>query len=340
MDVRSTPSVAPPAAGPGRGGRSWRIPARGGRLSCRATVAQVALAERQLGLTLFDRDRRQIRVTPAAEPVIAQARAVLLATNDLFDLARRRANPLDGTLRLGVIPTVAPSLLPRSCRPCPGRFPISPCSGPRRARPSSSTRLRPRRSMPRSSRSKPTSAISITRGGLGSVRARGGAHPLMRQDGPAAPDILSDEQVLLLDDGHCLRDQALAMCQRSGAREESFRATSLATLVQVVSGSQSVTLLPSLAVPVENRRAQIRTRPFAAPAPGRTVALAWRRRSPLGPALVAVARTCRAAIAPDHLSPGPADASSSSVRPSVTKARTRVARVTPRPRRTVTRSSR
>ena len=139
------------------------------------------------------------------------------------------------------------------------------------------------------------------------VLAAAPAHPLMRQEGPAAPDILNDAQVLLLDDGHCLRDQALAMCQRSGAREESFRATSLATLVQVVSGSQSVTLLPSLAVPVENRRAQIRTRPFAAPAPGRTVALAWRRQSPLGPALVAVARTCRAAIAPDHVMPGPAE---------------------------------
>ena len=264
--------------------------------------AQVAHAERQLGLTLFDRDRRQIRVTPAAEPVIAQARAVLLATNDLFDLARRRANPLDGTLRLGVIPTVAPYLLPEIMPALSRAFPNLTVLW---------TEARTPELVDALAAATLDAALLALEADVGDLDhemvvwdpfllAAAPAHRLMRHDGPAAPDILSDEQVLLLDDGHCLRDQALAMCQRSGAREESFRATSLATLVQVVSGSQSVTLLPSLAVPVENRRAQIRTRPFAAPAPGRTVALAWRRRSPLGPALVAVARTCRAAIAPDH----------------------------------------
>ena len=113
--------------------------------------------------TLFDRDRRQIRVTPAAEPVIAQARAVLLATNDLFDLARRRANPLDGTLRLGVIPTVAPYLLPEIMPALSRAFPNLTVLWTEARTPELVDGLRPRRSMPRSSRSKPTSAISITR---------------------------------------------------------------------------------------------------------------------------------------------------------------------------------
>ncbi len=106
----------------------------------------------------------------------------------------------------------------------------------------------------------------------------------------APTDVLRKAHVLLLDDGHCLREQALRLCKRSGAHEESFRATSLSTLVQMVSASDSVTLLPSLALPVENRRGQLRTRRFVAPEPGRTLVLAWRRGSAVATPLAAIAR--------------------------------------------------
>jgi LysR family hydrogen peroxide-inducible transcriptional activator len=101
--------------------------------------------------------------------------------------------------------------------------------------------------------------------------------------------------VLLLDDGHCFRDQVLSYCSRAKAHELEFRATSLGTLAQMVAGGAGVTLLPALAVPVEASRAGLLTRPFAAPAPARTLALVWRRRSPLAEALRRVAAEMRAA---------------------------------------------
>jgi LysR family hydrogen peroxide-inducible transcriptional activator len=100
---------------------------------------------------------------------------------------------------------------------------------------------------------------------------------------------LKGASVLLLDDGHCLRDQVLGLCRRAGATEAGLRGTSLATLVQMVSASEGVTLLPSVALPVENRRGQLRTRPFAGPGPGRTLALAWRRGAALADPLAQVA---------------------------------------------------
>jgi LysR family hydrogen peroxide-inducible transcriptional activator len=97
-------------------------------------------------------------------------------------------------------------------------------------------------------------------------------------------------EVLVLDDGHCLRDQVLSFCSRARARELEFRATSLPTLAQMVAGGAGVTLLPEIAIPTEAERARLRVRRFATPAPSRTIALAWRPRSPLAPALRELAR--------------------------------------------------
>ena len=121
-------------------------------------------------------------------------------------------------------------------------------------------------------------------------------HPLARGRKRVTPEVLDGARVFLLDDGHCFRDQALQLCASSGAREIGFRATSLATLVQMVSSSGGVTLLPSIALPVENRRGQLTVRPFAAPGPGRTLGLAWRRGSALRAPLVRIAGTMRAAL--------------------------------------------
>jgi LysR family hydrogen peroxide-inducible transcriptional activator len=106
---------------------------------------------------------------------------------------------------------------------------------------------------------------------------------------------LAGASVLLLDDGHCFRDQALGFCASAGARELSFRATSLPTLVQMVAGGRGVTLLPALSVPTETARAAIAIREFADPAPFRTVALVWRKGAPLGAALRDIADAVRQA---------------------------------------------
>jgi LysR family hydrogen peroxide-inducible transcriptional activator len=108
---------------------------------------------------------------------------------------------------------------------------------------------------------------------------------------------MEGENVLLLDEGHCFREQALAVCSEARAKETSFRATSLTTLAQMVSSGAGITLLPSMAVPVENRRAQLEVRPFVKPVPGRTIALVWRPRSPFAAVFNELAKAFRGA---DH----------------------------------------
>ena len=99
--------------------------------------------------------------------------------------------------------------------------------------------------------------------------------------------------MLLLEDGHCLRGQALAFCAQAGAREADFRASSLATLVQMVAGGLGLTLLPSLCAPLERSRAHLALRPFPDPAPARQLVLAWRHGSPVEPALRTFAQDLR-----------------------------------------------
>jgi LysR family hydrogen peroxide-inducible transcriptional activator len=129
------------------------------------------------------------------------------------------------------------------------------------------------------------------------VLAASPEHPLMRSHKNATLEELDGASVLLLDEGHCFREQALSVCNEARATQMSFRATSLSTLVQMASAGSSVTLLPAVALTVENRRSQLRVRPFAAPAPGRTLALVWRRGSALRIALNRLGDTIRQALA-------------------------------------------
>jgi LysR family hydrogen peroxide-inducible transcriptional activator len=119
------------------------------------------------------------------------------------------------------------------------------------------------------------------------------SHPVARRRRHARVEDLADLRVLLLDDGHCFRDQALQLCARAGAHEAAFRATSLATLVQMAGAGRGVTLLPSIAVPVENRRGQLVVRPFVRPGPSRTIVLAWRKGSALAASLRKLAEAMR-----------------------------------------------
>jgi LysR family hydrogen peroxide-inducible transcriptional activator len=109
---------------------------------------------------------------------------------------------------------------------------------------------------------------------------------------PLRPEQLEGERVLLLEDGHCFREQALSLCTHAGAREASdYRATSLSTLVQMTASGAGVTLLPVLTLELENRRQSLHVRPFSAKVRGRTLALVWRKNSALAAALEAVGKT-------------------------------------------------
>ncbi len=260
--------------------------------------AQIAHAEAALGVRLFERDRRGVRVSAAGLPLIAQARAVLVAAGDLRELGRQLADPFTGTLRIGVIPTISPYLLPE----------VAP--GLARAYPRLTIVWREDhtgglvRQLNEGALDVTIVALEADLGTLDHavllrdpfLLAIAPEHPLAAPKRRARIDDLDGVGVLLLDDGHCFRDQALQLCARVGAREAGYRATSLATLVQMASAGHGVTLLPSIAIPVENRRGQLVVRPFAPPGPGRTIVLAWRRGSALAPSLNILAASIRATL--------------------------------------------
>jgi len=260
--------------------------------------AQVAQVEGALGVRLFERNRRQVRVSAAGAALITQARAVIMAAGDLQEIGRQMADPFTGRMRVGVIPTISPYLLPE----------IAPALA--RAYPRLTVVWSEDRTdglVRQANDGSIDAAILALEADLGTLAhvpllrdafllAAPEGHPLAAPRAVATVDELAGARVLVLDDGHCFRDQALQLCTRTGAREADFRATSLSTLVQMTSAVGGVTLLPSIALPVEIRRGQLVTRPFAAPGPGRTIALAWRRGSAMAPALAQLAATIRHAV--------------------------------------------
>jgi len=276
--------------------RSFRRAAQQCGVSQPSLSAQLAQLEGALGVRLFERDRRRVLLTPAGEDLIERARRVLVDADDLVDAARRLGDPLAGTLAIGVIPTISPYLLPAAAPAI------------RRAH----TRLTVRwvedktenlvRDLHGGRLDAALLALEADLGGplqrevIGRdpfVLAAPRKHPLAKPTRPANMSELRGAHLLLLDDGHCLRDQALAVCSGARTEELAFRATSLPTLAQMVSAGAGVTLLPRMAVATESRRAQLAVRPIADERAFRTLALVWRPSSPAGKALRELAGTIR-----------------------------------------------
>lgn len=261
-----------------------------------ALSAQIQQLEDVLGVRLFERDKRRVMLTAAGEELVARARRVLTETGDILSAASRLSDPFSGVLHLGVIPTVAPYVLPEVVPAVTKKYPRL------------KLRLREEKTellVRGLEEGRLDAALVALDAELGDVEqaviaedpfvvAAPPGHPVVKKERVPLKD-LDEENVLLLEDGHCFRSQALALCRRVGAHEVDFRATSLTTLAQMVmSGEGSITLLPALAVPLENRLGQLAVRPLA-PAPSRTLALVWRPGYPQGDALQALADTLRAA---------------------------------------------
>jgi LysR family hydrogen peroxide-inducible transcriptional activator len=260
-----------------------------------ALSAQVAQLEDLLDLKLFERDSRQVLLTASGKELAERAAQVLASLDELVDLAHTLADPLAGTLRLGVIPTLAPYLLPRAMPLMKKRF--------KRVR----VLLREDQT-PRLLHLLHTGELDVLllalEADLGNVETRAifedpfvfampKTHAYTKRKLLKDTD-LEGEAVLLLEDGHCLRDQAWSVCAAAGAHElGDVRATSLGTLSQMVSAGIGVTLLPSTALPIEKRNPGLATRPFAKPVPFRTVGLAWRKTSPRAELFEAVADALR-----------------------------------------------
>jgi LysR family hydrogen peroxide-inducible transcriptional activator len=279
--------------------RSFRRAAERCHVSQPSLSAQVAELESLLGVVLFERDRRHVVVTSLGSELLSLMQRTLAEANALVAAAQRVGDPFSGVLRVGVIPTVSPYLLPR----------VAPALRARFAKLSVQWREERTASLLAALRDATLDAAVLARVGgmegldvLDLVRdpfdlAVSASHPLGRARGPVDLDVLDDADILLLDEGHCLRDQALAACARVGVREAPFRATSLTTLIQMVASGAGVTLLPRMAVDTELRRGALRVRRFKAPSPERVIVCAWRKQSPIAAALRTVAEALRDAAA-------------------------------------------
>jgi LysR family transcriptional regulator, hydrogen peroxide-inducible genes activator len=240
--------------------------------------AQIKKMEDQLGVQLVERGQ-QVRLTDIGERVVERARRAIEEAREIEELARTFQDPLAGELRIGLIPTVGPYLLPHVAGPLRERFP----------------RLKLLLLEHQTHQ-----LIELLKGGALDVGilalpipverlatcelytetfqvALPLDHPLARR-GRLSLEDLDGETLLLLEDGHCLRDQALAACRLARVREApDFRATSLETLRQMVAAGVGITLLPSLAVEQQDARSPAMfLRRFKDPEPSRTIAAAWR----------------------------------------------------------------
>lgn len=260
-----------------------------------ALSMQIKEMEAALGVALFDRTPRQVRLTQFGAEFAPRVRDILRQVDELEDLARTARDRLMGRLRLGVIPTVAPYLLPRIIGDLMARYPgldlhVRETLTPRLVAELTEGRL-----------DAAIVALPVSEPALTEVALFSETFVLVRplaDDGTQVPnrDALREMRLLLLEEGHCFRDQALSFCAM-GANQprELLDGSSLSTLVQMVGAGIGVTLIPEMAVAVETRSAAVSIAHFAAPEPERTIGMVWRRSSPLGPALMQIADVVRAA---------------------------------------------
>ncbi len=239
--------------------------------------------ESLLGLTLVERTRRVVRFTPVGERIAVQARRVLAEADTLADLARAAGKPLSGDLRMGVIPTIAPFLLPRLLPRLRSEWPdlklylreevtAAACDSLQRGRLDCVLLALPYRCGE-------VESVELFEDQL--FFAFPGSQRASLPD-PIPPEAIDEHNLLLLEDGHCLKDHALAACNRPElSAAASMLGTSLHTLVQMVDNGLGVTLLPQMAIEAGILNGtDVVTRPLDAEKPSRRIALAWRKGSP------------------------------------------------------------
>ncbi|MCB1449826.1 MAG: LysR family transcriptional regulator [Nitratireductor sp.] len=270
-----------------------------GRAADACAISQPALSmqirelEETLGTTLFERAARQVRLTSFGEEFAIRARETLRSVDELEDLARASRDRLIGRLRIGVIPTIAPYLLPAI---------ISDLTRVHEGldihvRETMTSRLV--QELVEGRLDTAIVALPVSEPTLSEVALFTENFVLVRPGGDAGKPVPDQEmlrhmRLLLLEEGHCFRDQALSFCNLQSTRpRELLDGSSLSTLVQMVSAGIGVTLIPEMAVPLETRSSSVSIARFKPPRPSRTIGMIWRKTSPLAKQLTQIAQVVR-----------------------------------------------
>lgn len=262
--------------------------------------AQIKKLETYLGVQLIERQPRKVTLTETGAKIVALARRILQESDEIIALARNDYDPLEGKLKVALIPTIGPYLLPLIARKL------------RKQLPRLQLMLYEYQTQPLLDRLRSGDidlgilALPISVDGLETHElydenftvAMPSSHPLAKKNAIKLDD-LNGESVLLLEDGHCLRDQALDVCNRVHAHEsDDYRATSLETLRQMVAAGLGITLLPQLATrgPFGTGHG-LTVKEFAKPIPTRSVGAVWRKSSTRAAAIDAVCEGIRTTMA-------------------------------------------
>ena len=265
-----------------------------GRAAETCAISQPALSmqikemEEALGGMLLERSARQVALTRFGEEIAERVRDILRSVDELGDFARASRDRLAGRLRIGMIPTIAPYLLPKVIDNLARVHPeidihVRETLTPKLIREVVEGRL------DTAIVALPVSETSLTEVALfkeNFLLVRPG-----KDEGTPVPsrEMLREMKLLLLEEGHCFRDQALAFCDmQSSPPREVLDASSLSTLVQMVGAGIGVTLIPEMAVAVETRSAPVSVSRFKNPQPSRTIGMVWRKTSPLARQLLQI----------------------------------------------------
>ena len=273
-----------------------------GRAATACAISQPALSmqikelEETLGAVLMERGARQVRLTKFGEEAALRVRDILLLVDELGEFARASRDRLSGRLRIGMIPTIAPYLLPILMENLTRTHPEVDIYV-REALTSKLIQELAEGRLDTAIAALPISEPSFTEVALFAenfllVRPR-------EDTGKRVPSskMLREMRLLLLEEGHCFRDQALSFCNmKSSLPRDMLDASSLSTLVQMVSAGMGVTLIPEMAMAVEARSASVSVARFKNPQPSRTIGMIWRKKSPLARQLLQLSEVvCRSA---------------------------------------------
>ena len=270
-----------------------------GRAAGASSISQPALSvqirelEQALGAPLFERNSQGARLTGFGQQIAEKVRLILRTVDELSDLGRLSQGGLAGPLRLGIIPTIAPYLLPGLVATFGRAHPEIELV----VRETVTSRLLGE--LHEGSLDASLMALPVTDPALSSVEILEEPFLLVRPRSAAgrptpAPDALDPTQLLLLEEGHCFREQALSVCSTTMSRtRHGLDSSSLSTLVQMVGSGLGITLIPEMAVPVETRSAPVTATRFPDPQPTRRIGIIWRRSSTLSESLHGLGKTLR-----------------------------------------------